>query len=448
MYRPFLSKIFDLFRFKTLSQRVFLGMFLGLLFGALLQNFSPPAVTETIVKWVHVIGAGYIKLLKMILMPLVFVSILGAVLKVDQVRSLGKISLCIIAVLLGTTGIAALIGIVVTLWFDLDASKLLGQERTLARGQELLERSELIDGLSFPEMLIRFVPNNPFSDLAGSQPTSVINVVIFSILLGIAALRLRAEKPELSTTVFHAMDALQAWIIQLVRLVIQLSPYGVFALMFKMAATSSWSDIQVLSRFLFASYIALVLVLVVHAFLLLLVRVSPWNYFKKVFPVLTFAFSSRSSAATIPLNIEKQIHGLKNHPAIANLSASFGSSIGQNGCAGVYPAMLAIMLAPTMGVPITMGFVAMLVGIVTISSLGVAGIGGGATFAAIIVLSAIDFPVELAGILIAIEPLIDMGRTAVNVNGSMTTGTFVHKILRRSIARDECFWTNQEMGQS
>ena len=117
-------------------------------------------------------------------------------------------------------------------------------------------------------------------------------------------------------------------------------------------------------------------------------------------------------------------------PPVANLSATFGATIGQNGCAGIYPAMLAVMIAPTMGVdPLSLSFIAGLVAIVAISSFGIAGVGGGATFAALVVLPAMGFPVTVAALLISIEPLIDMARTALNVNGAMTAGVITNRML-------------------
>jgi L-cystine uptake protein TcyP (sodium:dicarboxylate symporter family) len=146
--------------------------------------------------------------------------------------------------------------------------------------------------------------------------------------------------------------------------------------------------------------------------------------------VLTFAFSSRSSAATIPLNVETQVDELKVPTPIANLSATFGATIGQNGCAGIYPAMLAVMIAPSMGIdPLAPDFVLGLIAVISISSFGVAGVGGGATFAALMVLPAMGFPVTVAAVLISIEPLIDMARTALNVNGSMTAGVITARWL-------------------
>ena len=157
-----------------------------------------------------------------------------------------------------------------------------------------------------------------------------------------------------------------------------------------------------------------------------------------------FAFSSRSSAATLPLNTETQISKLNVPKGIANLSASLGTTIGQNGCAAIYPAMLAVMIAPTMGVdPTSISFIIELVVIVAVSSFGAAGVGGGATVAALIVLSNMNFPVALAGLLISVEPLIDMSRTALNVNGAMLTGVISSKIIKEEDTDDETSENNE-----
>lgn len=149
-----------------------------------------------------------------------------------------------------------------------------------------------------------------------------------------------------------------------------------------------------------------------------------------MFPVLTFAFTSRSSAGAIPLNIEAQKEKLGISEGIANFAASFGVSIGQNGCAGIYPAMLAMMVAPTVGIdPLQPQFILTLIAVVAISSFGVAGVGGGATFAALIVLSTMNLPIGIVALVISVEPLIDMGRTALNVSGSMTAGLISSKWL-------------------
>ena len=155
---------------------------------------------------------------------------------------------------------------------------------------------------------------------------------------------------------------------------------------------------------------------------------NPITFVKKAGDALIFAFSSRSSAGALPLNINAQRNRLGVPDSIANFSGSFGLSIGQNGCAGIYPAMLAVMIAPSVGQPLDAQFILTLIVIVAISSFGVAGVGGGATFAAILVLSAMNLPIALAGLLISVEPLIDMGRTALNVSGSMTAGVTTARV--------------------
>ena len=416
---------------QKLGQTVFIGLLLGLVGGALLQSLSEQETVKTALDWINLVGSGYVRLLQMIVMPLVFVSILSAITRLNQAGSLGKISFSVLSVLLVTTAIAALIGIIMVQVFGLTAEDLVAGERELAAQAKVVGRVDQVSNLSIPAMLISFIPKNPFAELTGANPTSIISTVIFSAFLGVAALSLRKEDQSLGDRIAQGVDTLNKLVMRLVRFVIRLTPYGVFALMIKMAATSKWEDILNLGSFIVASYIAIILMFIVHGVLLGLSGINPITYFKKALPTLSFAFTSRSSAASIPLNIETQTDKLGNNPVVANFSATFGATIGQNGCAGIYPAMLAVMVAPTVGVdPFTVSYIATLVLVVAISSFGIAGVGGGATFAAIVVLSTLNLPLELVGLLISIEPLIDMGRTALNVNGAMTAGTLSSKWLK------------------
>lgn len=226
------------------------------------------------------------------------------------------------------------------------------------------------------------------------------------------------------------INALYAVVMRIVTLILRLTPYGVLALMTNTIAKTNVDGLLNLSTFVIASYVAIAAMFIIHGLLVSLVGLNPITFFKKALPTLTFAFTSRTSAGSIPLNIEAQTQKLGISDGVANFSASFGASIGQNGCAGIYPAMLAVMIAPSVGInPLDPAFLFQLVVIVAISSFGVAGVGGGATFAALIVLSSMNLPVGLAGLLISIEPLIDMGRTALNVSGSMTAGAVSAKVL-------------------
>ncbi|MDH4073801.1 MAG: cation:dicarboxylase symporter family transporter, partial [Gammaproteobacteria bacterium] len=340
-------------------------------------------------------------------------------------------------ILVGTTMISALVGILMANVFGLTAEGLTEGARELARASTLVQRQEGIADLGLSDMLIRFVPSNIFYDLTGARPTSVIAVVIFGILFGVAALLVAAEDEARGARIVSAVETFQAIIMKLVYMIMALTPYGILALMTKVVAGSNAADILNLLTFIVASYLAILVMFGVHAALLRLNGVSLGAHFKAVWPVLAFAFGSRSSAATIPLNVETQVDELGVRKPIANLSATFGATIGQNGCAGIYPAMLATMVAPTMGIdPLAPSFVAGLVGIVAISSFGIAGVGGGATFAALVVLPAMGFPVTIAALLISIEPLIDMARTALNVHGSMTAGVLTNRFLK-ALPQDE-----------
>lgn len=420
----------------SLAKKVLASLVLGVLFGLGLQwvyGAENPVLKESII-WFNIVGNGYVQLLQMIVMPLVFASILSAVAKLHNASSLGKISILTVGTLLFTTLIAALVGVFVTNLFGLTADGLIQGTQETAR-LSAIESNYLgkVTDLTVPEMILSFIPKNPFADLTGASPTSIISVVIFATFLGIASLQLLKDDVAKGQRVLVAIDTLQAWVMKLVRLVMKLTPYGVLALMTKVVAGSNIQDITKLGSFVVASYLGLTIMFVVHAVLLSLTGINPLKFFKKVWPVLTFAFTSRSSAASIPLNVEAQIRRLGVPESIASFSASFGTTIGQNGCAGLYPAMLAVMVAPTVGInPLDPVWIATLVGIVTISSVGVAGVGGGATFAALIVLPALGLPVTLVALLISVEPLIDMGRTALNVSGSMTAGTVTSQLMKQT----------------
>ncbi|MEE3661446.1 L-cystine transporter [Brenneria sp. g21c3] len=420
----------------SLAKKVLLGLVIGVLFGLalhLVYGSDNPLIKQS-VAWFNIVGNGYVQLLQMIVMPLVFVSILNSVAKLHNASSLGKISILTLGTLLFTTLIAALVGVFVTNLFGLTASGLVqGAQETARLSAIETNYAGKVSDLSVPQIILSFIPKNPFAELTGANPTSIISVVIFAVFLGVAALQLTKDDAAKGERVLTAIDTLQSWVMKLVRLVMKLTPYGVLALMTKMVAGSNLQDILKLGSFVVASYLGLAIMFGVHALILSLTGINPARFFRKIWPVLTFAFTSRSSAATIPLSIEAQTRRIGVPESIASFAASFGTTIGQNGCAGLYPAMLAVMVAPTVGInPLDPVWIATLVGIVTISSAGVAGVGGGATFAALIVLPAMGLPVTLVALLISIEPLIDMGRTALNVSGSMTAGTVTSQLLKQT----------------
>lgn len=428
LYGLFWSKKYS----SSLSRQVFIGLLLGLAFGFFLQIIygeNSQTMQDTLV-WTNVVGDIYVRLLRMVVMPLILVTMIAAVVRMEAVQAVGKIGFSVVSVLIITTVVAALIGVMVSLAFGLSAEGLSAGVRELARADVLPSRLSTVDDLSVASVLTNFVPTNIFADLSDSRSNSVIAVVIFAIVVGIAALLLLRENPEQGEPIRRFVEAAQALVMRVVKLVMGLTPYGIAALMTNVVASSNASDILNLLSFVVASYVALVLMFCVHLLLLWLSGISPQDYLRKMWSTLSFAFATRSSMATIPLTIKTQVEELRVPTSIASLSASFGATIGQNGCAGIYPAMLAVMAAPTVGIdPTAPMFILSLISIIAISSFGVAGVGGGATFAALIVLPAMGLPITLVALLISIEPLIDMGRTALNVSGAVVSGVVTSKVI-------------------
>ncbi|WP_276531411.1 L-cystine transporter [Fictibacillus nanhaiensis] len=417
----------------SFSKRVFTGLGLGILFGLVLQ-YGYGADSEVAAKstdWFNLVGGGYVTFLKMIVMPLVFISILSAFTRLNLKGNIGKLSGLIIGILIGTTAIAAVVGIGTSVAFNLEAVQIEQGEAETARGEQMEGTFAEVKDLTLPQQILSLLPANPFLDFTGARPTSTIAVVIFAAFLGIAYLGVKRKQEEHAELFAKIVDAFYSVIMRVVTLILRLTPYGVLALMTKTVALSDMGAIAKLGKFVIASYVALLIMFGIHLLLLTFAGLNPITYMKKSFPVLSFAFTSRTSAGALPLNIRTQ-KSMGVPDGIANFSGSFGLSIGQNGCAGIYPAMLAVMIAPTVGIdPLSPSFLLTLIVVVALSSFGVAGVGGGATFAAILVLSAMDLPIALAGLLISVEPLIDMGRTAVNVSGAMTSGLLTSKVQKQ-----------------
>ncbi|CDR61296.1 L-cystine transporter [Staphylococcus schweitzeri] len=416
----------------SFAKRVFTALGIGIVFGVLIHLIygTHSNIITTTSDWFNIVGQGYVALLQMIVMPLIFISIVAAFTKIQIGEKFAKIGSLIFMFLIGTVTIAAIVGVVYALLFGLDASTINLGNAEQARGSEIAKQAKDLTAHTLPQQILELLPKNPFLDFTGQRATSTIAVVIFASFVGFAYLRVARKQPEHGKLLRRAIDAIYSLVMAIVTFVLRLTPYGVLAIMANTLATSDFGAIWTLGKFLIASYAALITMYIIHLIILSALGISPIRYVKKTLEVLIFAFTSRSSAGALPLNVQTQTRRLGVPEGIANFAATFGLSIGQNGCAGIYPAMLAIMVAPIANVDIDLQFIVTLIAVVIISSFGVAGVGGGATFASILVLSTLNLPVALAGVLISVEPLIDMGRTALNVNDSMLAGTGTAKLTK------------------
>ena len=202
---------------NSLSRQVLAGLVAGIAFGFGLQfaySNSPDIINGTL-EWTNVVGTTYVNLLRMIIMPLILVMMISAVVRMRKMMELGKVAFAVISILIGTTMVAAFIAILVTNLFGLTADGLTEGARELARSDVLLSRQESMSALGLTDMLVRFVPSNIFHDLTGARPTSVIAVVIFGILFGIAALLVSAEDEVRGESISNFVETVRLIIMML-----------------------------------------------------------------------------------------------------------------------------------------------------------------------------------------------------------------------------------------
>lgn len=416
------------FTFRVLGALI-MGLALGFLLRTLYAS-NIEIINKTII-WYNIVGNGYVRLLQMLVMPLIFVSITMALINIKGGSNLKKMTFSIIAVLMITTAISALVGILVSKGFGLDASKFQSLMGEASQGFNYEDRLKTFSGKSAPQQLLEIIPTNPFSALAGFGVLPTLSVVFFSALIGISALGLKKKKPDIFEFFFKIIQTLHDVIMQIVSFVVGLSPFGVLALMTRFMASSNFESFAQLGQFLIASYVAIIVMILVYAVMLIIFGYNPIKFYSKAFSVLTFAFTSRTSAGTLPLNTSTLINGMGISEGISNLSASLAVNIGKNGCTGIFPAMVVAMIAPTLGINIfEPSFLIRLMIIILIGSFGLPGVPGGAMTAALITLSALNFPVELVAVLVAIDPILDMGFTMLNVNDGMITAAVTGKICK------------------
>ena len=415
-------------REKSFSLRVFTALAIGIVLGWGLKQFLSPDDLKAAVSWYDVVGSGYVRLLRMVSIPLIMVSILSAVVGMSASKGLAKTTGLIILVLMITTAVSAGIGIGAAEVFGLNANAITVGAAEQKGMDKIVTRAETTD-LSIQQQILNVIPTNPFEAMTGAGPNSTLAVVLFSAMLGAAVLAVRKENPQLAGKFQSGLKVIYEVIMELTWIVIELTPYGICAIIARTIAQTDYGAVVALASFAGASYVAIILMFIVHLVIVGMFGYSPVTYLRKAWPTLTFAFTSRSSMATLPMTISTLHNRMGLDEGLAGFAASLSTSIGQNGCAGIYPAMLAVMIAPTVGIdPFTFAFMLKLIVVVALASFGIAGVGGGATFAAIMVLSILGLPIALAGVLISIEPLIDMGRTALNVSGGITAGLVTGKI--------------------
>ncbi|MFF2484511.1 dicarboxylate/amino acid:cation symporter [Paenibacillus sp. NPDC058071] len=388
--------------------RVLIALGLGLVAGVIFNQF------ELKFEGVGTIGSIYVSLIKMIVIPLVFVLVINSIISITNIAFLKKIGIKTVAWFLGTTGVAAIIGLLVALAINPAGSF----EASTPEGFQAREVP------SFFQVILDLVPSNPINEAATGK---VLPVLIFAIFIAIAIVKVGAKKPDAVQPVKALFASLTEVLHQVVKFVLRFTPYGVYALIAVMGAKYGLETLKPLATLILVSYIALALhfVLVFGGLVAFVGKLNPFRFFKKAYPTIAVAFTTRSSYATLPVNLEVITKRIGVSPRIASFVAPLGATMNFNGCGGIWPAIVAVFVSHVYNVPLSVTDYVLIVAVSVISSIGVAGVPGPASISTTVVLTALGLPLEGLAMVVAVESLIDMGRTAVNATGTTVTAALV-----------------------
>lgn len=407
---------------KLMITSIFIGLILGIFIQAVVKFPSDPtSITwiNEITAWYGLFGNGFMDLLKMIVVPLVLVSIIRVIMNMKD-DNLGKLTFRSMTMFFVTTAIAAIIAIVVANLFKLGTNL-----------EVVNSSNEVREIVSLPSTIRGLLPSNPVQAMAEGN---TVAVVIFAVFLGLAIRRLRRKYMDIIKPFIDLVEAFYKIIVSVAITVIKMMPYAVVPLMASTIASRGVKSLLDVTDFILALYISVVIMFLVHIIIIAASGMNPITYIKNSSKALILAFTSRSSLGTLPVTMEVLTDNLNVDLGTASFVTSLGSNMGMNGCAGIYPALVSVMIANMAGVQMNFTFYVMLIIVITISSLGIAGIPGTATMAVSVVISGMGmasyFP--LAGAIIAIDPILDMGRTMLNVNGAMTAAVAVDNSLNRN----------------
>ena len=410
------------FKFSTrIIISTVLGMIIGIIFKSSLGILSIEEAEKAlsiVTNAVSLVGRGFSSLLKMIVLPLVGISVYNSIINSKSKNKLKELTTKSIAYYTITVAISAIIGLIISLSLGLGKGMFLpeGVEAWAGKG----EYKGIVD------VIVSFIPSNIFKALT---ETSVVGLVIFSGFMGFATNRVGDKNPEkikplkdLSSSLFEVMTSVTISIIKII-------PYGVAALMFDLTASYGINVFKNLLLYILVMVISLIFVFIMQTINLMLHNINPIKYYQKTLPALLLAFTSTSSLGTLPLTIETLENRVGVSTGTANFTATLGTTIGMNACAGAFPAVVAVMVANMQGIPITPVFLLSLIVVIVLGSFGMAGVPGTAYIATTVVLGGMGLPFAPVALILPIDSIIDMGRTMINVNGAMVISTVIDKEL-------------------
>lgn len=401
-----------------LWMKMLIGLALGVITGIIL---GPNA------QYLKPVGTVFLGLLNMLVVLLVFSSMTIGITSINDTKKLGRVGLKTVALYAITTAIAIVIGLVFAYWMKP------GEGIGLAQSAEI----NIGDSPEILTLILSMVPSNPVSSLANGN---VLQIIVFALFLGIA-ITLAGEKGK---PLLRVMESLAEVMYKVTGMVMNLAPYGVFAIMAWVAGTFGAGILLPLLKFVLANYIACAvhMLIVFCGILYFMAKVKPGPFFKGMGDAIAVAFSTSSSSATLPVSLHCVQQNLGIPKNIASFVLPLGSTINMNGTA-IFQGITAVFIAQAYGIELGIQNLLIIVVTATLSAVGAAGIPGGGLVTLSIVLSSVGLPIEGIALVAGVDRLRDTVSTVVNILGDGVVAVYVSK--KEGELDEKCYYSHEKI---
>lgn len=390
----------------TLTTKILLSLILGALFGVLLSHLESDFIKHTLMLdgILKLIGTGFLNAIKLLVVPLIFISIVYATASLDDIKKIGRIGSKTFLYYITTTAIAIVVALtvanVIKPGIGIDLSM-------ITSGEGVSE----VASISFIDTLLQIIPTNIFEAFSTNN---VLGVLFFAVLMGLS-ITLVGEKAQPVLVLF---DGLNEVFLKLVTLIMQFAPFGVFALVANTFATFGFSAMLPLFKYALSILVALAIqfFIVYLSMLLFIGKLSPKIFVKKFTPIFNFCFSTASSSAALPLGLESSDKQFGVSKKVSSFTLPLGATINMDGTA-IMQGVAVVFIAQIYGIQLGLGEYMMVILTAVLASIGTAGVPGVGLVMLTMVLSAINLPIEGIALIMGIDRILDMIRTGINVAG-------------------------------
>ena len=398
-----------------LSTTIFISLIVGALVGVAIHYWMPESYFKNtiLVEGIfYVVGQGFIRLMQMLVVPLVFCSLVCGSMAIGDTKSLGKVGIKTIGFYIATTALAVIIALTTAsvinpgIGLDMDAI-------------QVAEVSNSASSTSIVDTLLNIIPKNPIGAMANGD---MLPIIVFALFVGVMLAKLGSKADVVATFFSQFNDVMM----EMTMAVMKLAPIGVFCLISRTFATVGFAAFKPMIKYMGSVTLALVIqcFVIYQILLFIFTRLNPVKFIKKFAPVMGFAFSTATSNATIPMSIDTLNKKMGVSKQISSFTIPLGATINMDGTS-IMQGVAVVFIAQAFGIELTMGNLATVVLTATIASIGTAGVPSVGLVTLAMVLTSVGLPTEGIALIMGIDRILDMLRTAVNITGDAVCTTIV-----------------------